>query len=131
MFTHQRFITDTSNFCRSITGYSNTANTQREIQARNFSGFAALLNLILQIILSFHNQFHYKVKFSKKKKKKSSEYLFQLLVGGKEDAVHLLARLLFKAQLWLTESKCSMPMHIHMFNIQACILNDVGEDRMQ
>lgn len=72
------------------------------------------------------NQFHHKAKFEK-----SFKYLFQLLVWGKENAVHLPARLLFKAQLGLTESKCSMPMHIHMFNIQACILNDAGEDRMQ
>lgn len=56
--------------------------------------------------------------------------------GGekKRNAVHLSAGLLFQAQRWLAAnsgSKCSMPMHIHMFNIQTCIPNDAGEDRMQ
>lgn len=64
-----------------------------------------------------------------------SYYLFFQLQGeSKENAVHFSAKLLFKAQRWLTansESKCSMPMHIHMFNIQTCIPNDVGEGRMQ
>lgn len=49
-------------------------------------------------------------------------------------AVHLSAGLLFQAQRWLAAnsgSKCSMPMHIHMFNIQTCIPNDAGEARMQ
>lgn len=53
--------------------------------------------------------------------------------GGKK-AVHLSDGLLFQAQCWLAAnsgSKCSMPMHIHMFNIQTCIPNDAGEARMQ
>lgn len=53
---------------------------------------------------------------------------------GKKKAVHLSAGLLFQAQRWLAAnsgSKCSMPMHIHMFNIQTCIPNDAGEARMQ
>lgn len=53
---------------------------------------------------------------------------------GKKKAVQLSAGLLFWAQRWLAAnsgSKCSMPMHIHMFNIQTCIPNDAGEGRMQ
>lgn len=30
-----------------------------------------------------------------------------------------------------SESKCSMLMHIHVFNIQACISNDEGESRLE
>jgi len=44
---------------------------------------------------------------------------------AKKNAVNFSLRLSFKAQRQLTansESKCSMPMHIHMFNIQTCII---------
>lgn len=63
-----------------------------------------------------------------------SYYLFSITRRRQRKCIHFSARLLFKAQRWLaanSESKCSMPMHIHMFNTQTCIPNDVGEDRMQ